>query len=160
MAIDKLFATNLIALNIISLNVLPVRAQGMFVETKEYVNAISSVEIQLTTDRQLMLEQFEINDRNAPGTSPEGRPHQYAFGISGSATETVMSSNVLMSTLATQIIDNCNSISSVSFGEWGTGLFWVYGLVPNGEVEFFKCREDHFHGGGYRDLVWGKSCPV
>ena len=91
---------------------------------------------------------------------PEGRPHQYAFGMGGSAVEAVMYSPVFSNTLATQIIDNCSSISSVSFGLWQSALVSVYGLMPNGEVEPFKCPEDHFHGGGYRDLVWGEYCSV
>ena len=156
---NRLFATVLTALNIISLNVLPVRAQGMIVETEECVNAISSVESQLQSDRQLSIEFSDMNDRNASGTPPEGRPHQYAFGMGGSAVEAVMYSPVLLNTLATQIIDNCNSISSVSFGLWQSGLVSVYGLLPNGEVEPFKCPEDYeFNPDTDRDLVWGEYC--
>lgn len=47
----------------------------MVVETEECMNTISSVESQLTTGRQLTLEQSEINNRNVNGTPPEGRPH-------------------------------------------------------------------------------------
>ena len=157
---NRVLGVGLIVSNIALLNASPVRAQGMVVETEECVNAIASVENQLVTDRQLTLEMSEINVRNASGTPPEGRPRQYAFGMSGSAVEAVMSSGVLLDNLATQIIDNCNSISSVRFAQWGSGWFWVFGLMPNGEVEFFECPEDHFHGGGYRDLVWGESCPT
>ena len=99
--------------------------------TEECVNAISSVESQLKNDRDLTIEFSPINDRNASGTPPEGRPHQYAFVMRGSAVEGVMNSLVLLDTLATRTIDNCNSISSVSFGQSGTGWFGVFGLMPD-----------------------------
>ena len=157
---NKLFATSVMILPLALLNVLPIQARSIVVETEECVQAIASVENQLVTDRQLKIEMSEISDRNISGIPPKGRPHQYAFGISGKAVEAVMNSPVLLDNLATQIIDNCSSVSSISFGQWRTGWFWVFGLMPNGEVEMFSCPEDHFHGGGYRDLVWGESCPV
>lgn len=60
-----------------------------------------------------------------------------------SAVEGVLRSPVLLDTLATQIIDNCDSISSVSFGLWQSGFVGVIGLLPNGEVDFFQCPEDY-----------------
>jgi hypothetical protein len=121
---NKLFTFGLIALNITSINVLHVRAQGMVVETKECVSAISEAENQLRGVRQLTLELSEIDNGNVSDT-PEGRPNQYAFGLKGEGTRSVFNSPVLMNTIATRIIDNCNSISSVSFGEWGTGWLIV-----------------------------------
>ena len=156
---NRVLSVGLIVSNIVLLNALPVRAQGMVVATEECVGAISSVESQLKSDRDLTIEFSQINDRNAYGTPPEGRPHQYAFGMSGSAVEGVMSSPVLLNTLTTQIIDNCDSISSVSFGLWQSGLVSVYGLLPSGEVEPFKCPEDYeFNPDTDRDLVWGEYC--
>ena len=67
---NKLFATSLITLGIILSNVSLVRAQGMVVETEECVGAISSVESQLKSDRDLTIEFSQINDRNASGTPP------------------------------------------------------------------------------------------
>ena len=156
----KLFTASLIAFGVASIDASLVWGQGMVVETKECINAIASGETQLQNERALTIELSKINENKISGTSPESRPHQYAFGMSRGAVENVMYSPVLLDTLATKIISSCNSISSVSFALWGTGWFWVFGLMPNGEVEFFKCPEDHFHGGGYRDLVWGESCPV
>ena len=153
----RFLTVSFIISNTVLLNVLPVRAQG--VETPECTNAVSSVESQLKSDRDLIIEQSEINNRNAPGTPPEGRPNQYAFGMSGSAAEGVMSSPVLLNTLATQVIDNCSSISSVSFGLWQSGWVSVFGLLANGEVEPFKCPEDYeFNPLTDRSLVWGELC--
>ena len=108
----------------------------------------------ITGDYRYLLWREWNSDRNASGTPPEGRPHQHAFGMSGSAVETVLSSPVLLDTLTTQIINNCNSVSSVSFGLWQSGFVVVYGLMPNGEVEFFKCPEDfEYNPDTDRDLV-------
>lgn len=156
----KLLTTGLIAFNIALTDASFIYGQGMVVETKECINAIASVESQLQNERALTIELSEISDRYISGTPPEGRPHQYVFGMGGGAVETVMNSPVLLNSLASRIISNCNSISSVSFAQYRSGWFWVFGLMPSGKVEFFRCPEDHFHGGGYRDLVWGESCPV
>ena len=156
---NRFLTIGLIVSNTALLNASSLTAQGMVVETEECVNAISSVESQLQSDRNITLEQSEINNRNAPGTPPEGRPNQYAFGMGGSAVEGVMSSPVFLNSLATQVIDNCSSISSVSFGLWQSGFVSVYGLLPSGEVEPFKCPEDYeFNPDTDRDLVWGEYC--
>ena len=66
----------------------------------------------------------------------------------------------MLNTFATEIINECNSISSVDFGVWQSSLIGIYGLMPDGDVKLFKCSEGHFHGGGFRDLVWGELCSV
>lgn len=155
----KFFTANLIFLDILLFSVLPLTAQSIDTESEECKNAIAEVENQLQS-AGVTLEFSDFNDRNAPGIPPEGRPNQYAFGMSGNGVMTVLGSPVLLDTHATQIVNNCSSVSSVSFGQWQSGLVGVFGLMPNGEVELFKCPEDHFHGGGYRDLVWGEFCST
>lgn len=157
---NKCFAISLIALNIASFNVLPIQAQNMVVETEECVKAITSGENQLRAVRQLTLELSEIDNGNVSGTPPEGRPNQHAFGLKGEKASSVLSSPVLMNTIATRIIDNCNSISSVSFGVWQTGWLVVYGLIENEGVKIFKCPEDYnYDPETDRDLIWGEFCP-
>ena len=104
-----------------------------------------------------------MNDGNAPGTPPEGRPNQYKIGMSESAIGAVMSSPVILGNLTTQIINNCDSVNSVSYGAWQSDWIQVYGLMPNDEVKIFECPEVYFAGNEnrqYRDLVWGKHCSL
>lgn len=115
---NKLLATGLAALGITLFNALSIKAQGMVVETQECINAISSVESQLQSDRDLTIEFSEVYNGSMDGTPPEGRPNQYVFGMNGSAVETVMNSGVLLDNLATQIISNCNSISLNHSNNW------------------------------------------
>ena len=114
----------------------------------------------MQSDRDLSFKFLNINDSNAFETAPKGRPNQYAFRMSGNAVNTVMSSPVLLNTLATGIINNYNSASSVNFDMWQSGLTQVYGLIQNGELKPFKCPKNYLYGGGYKNLVLGEHCPV
>lgn len=156
---NGLLAINLIVLDIILLSVLPLEAQNLNTETEGCRKAIKRVENQLQTDRQLTIELSEMSDSNASIAPFEDRPHKYIFGIGGNAASSVMSSPVFSKSLATQIINNCDSVSSVSFGLWQTGWHEIYGLMPNGEIKIFECPED-FDVPYYKDFEWGESCSL
>ena len=50
-----------------------------------------------------------------------------------------MNSSKLLTSIATPIIDSCDSISLVSFSVYKTHWYQHFGLMPNGKVEEFKC---------------------
>lgn len=155
---NKFFAAGLIVLDILLFSSLPLTAQSIDAETEKCENAIASVESQLQAGRQLTIELSEI--RNVTYSDyPEGRANQYTLAMDGNAVESVLNSSVLMNTLATGIIDRCNSVSLVSFGLYGSGYIVKYGLMNNGEVKIFQCPED-YDPPYYRDLVWGESCSI
>lgn len=124
--------------------------------------AIASVEQELQTVHQTKIELSEMNDNNASNTPFENRPNQYVFGLTGK----VLQSPETLNSLATQIINNCNSVSSVSFGAWQSDWIQIFGLMSNDKVEMFSCPrppgssppspEDE----QYRELVWGEHCSL
>lgn len=70
-----------------------------------------------------------------------------------------MSSPVLMTSLAKQIINNCNSISAVSFNVYQTDNTRFYGLTSDKKVESFDCPADYDDYPIYpRKLTWGEYC--
>lgn len=166
---NKLLATSLIVLDIISLKVLPLQAQNINSESKECQSAIASVEDRLKTGRQLTIEMSEMSDANASITPFKDRPNKYILGIGGNAAPSVMGSPVFSKSLATQIINNCDSVSSVSFGLWQSGWVNEYGLMSDGKIKIFECPKgfDDYPkvtADGeieyFRDFKWGESCSM
>ncbi|WP_019504869.1 hypothetical protein [Pleurocapsa sp. PCC 7319] len=154
---NKSFVVTSLMLGIFSCNTPPPQAQNINLDNKICEDAIASVEGQLKADHQLTIEISETINHSYPD-GPEGRPNQYRLGIRGNAANSVMESDVLLNSLATQIINNCNSISLVSFGVYQTDYILDYGLISKGKVEKFQCPED-FDGLPYkRDFQWGESC--
>ena len=139
-----------------------ITSQNTDTEPEECSEAIASVEQQLQTVHQTTIELSQMNDNNASITPFEDRPNQYKFGLRGS----VLQSPETLNTLATQIINNCNSVSSVSFGAWQSDMIQIYGLMPDGKVKVFECPrplgssppspEDE----QYTELVWGEHCSL
>ena len=57
----------------------------------------------------------------------------------GPATLSVLYSDKFLTRIAKDIIDNCSSISMVTFGEYGTDHIATYGLFKNSKVVAFEC---------------------
>ena len=89
---------------------------------------------------------------------PQGRPHIQSFYLQGAGVESIMNSSELLASIATPIINNCNSVSLVSFGAFGTDWIEDFGLMSTGKVQRFYCPsgfEAPFHPRPFR---WGESC--
>lgn len=156
---NKLFNVGVIVSNIFLLYALPIKAQNISNESQECQTAIASVEKQLKTNRQLKINASVIEKLKYYPDHPRSRPNQYGFGISGEAARSVMSSPVLINSLAKQIINNCDSIGAVSFNLYRTGATQLHGLMPNEKVKFFKCPADFDDYDVYpRMLKWGEFC--
>lgn len=167
----KFFATNLIFLDILLFSVLPLtaqRPQAIEPESELCRSAIASVENQLKSDRNLTIELSQIERLQYHPDHPEGRPNGYKVGMKGDAAFSVLGSPVLLNSLSTEIINNCNSVSLADFGIYQTGNVRTFGLMSNGEVEEFQCPADYddypiLGSDGQlqfypRDLTWGESC--
>ncbi len=156
---NKLFTAGLIISNVLWLNIESTQAQDITSETKKCRSAIASVEKQLKTNHQLKINISLINKHKYYPEHPQGRPNIYGFSMSGDAARSVMSSPVLINSLAKQIINNCNSISVVSFNIYQTDITQYYGLVSDNKVDSFKCPKDYDDYPIYpRELSWGEFC--
>lgn len=89
---------------------------------------------------------------NAELVSSDRRDHQYksgpinrsqiqTFSLTGPASEDIMTSPVMQSQIAAQLIQNCSNIGLVRFGISETDWFEDYGLMHGGMVKAFRCVE-------------------
>jgi hypothetical protein len=80
---------------------------------------------------------------------------------SGKVTD-FMSSPMLQKAMAKTIIMSCPSISSVSFGQFGTDWGAIYGSIGiRDNVVEFTCPDGYEHGrGGGRKLKWVQFCSL
>ena len=163
LVMNKPLTVGLIVLISLSLfGCLRITSQNTNTEAEKCSEAIAEVEQQLQTVHQTKIELSQMNDNNASITPFEDRPNQYEFGLRGD----VLQSPETLNSLATQIIDNCDSVSSVSFGAWQSDMIQIYGLIPDGKVSMFECPlppgssppspEDE----QYTELVWGEHCSL
>lgn len=83
---------------------------------------------------------------------PTNRPFSYQFGLRGPATESILNSDKFLTIIATDIINNCPSISMVAFGEYQTDHGGAYGLFKNNTVAAFECVDP----GTTIKLSWGQ----
>ncbi|MDJ0724203.1 MAG: hypothetical protein QNJ38_03740 [Prochloraceae cyanobacterium] len=121
-------------------------------------DAVASVEKQLNKIDRVKVESSEILNQNYP-YHPKGRPNNYKLVISGDEANAVMNNDILLNSLATQIINNCDSISLVRFNLYFTGYILEYGLMPDGTVKKFQCPAGFKIGEPYpRPLEWGEQC--
>ncbi len=83
---------------------------------------------------------------------PINKTSAYQFVFRGG--EDILRSPILMKTLASQVLQNCNEPGTVTFGLDQTDAFAVYGVVK-GRVQAFNCYE----GDGIRfpkQMPWGQ----
>ncbi|MFM7364245.1 MAG: hypothetical protein ACKO11_07055 [Cuspidothrix sp.] len=70
---------------------------------------------------------------------PNNRPFSHIFGLTGSATQSILSSEKFLTIITKDIINKCPSISMVEFAEHQTDHIATYGLLKNNKVTWFKC---------------------
>jgi hypothetical protein len=106
-----------------------------------------------------------VNSSDYPDRAA-GRSQRYQFLITGSGVYDLFNSPKFMTDIATPIIQNCPTVSSVDFGRYRSGAAAIIGLFPNGEIKFFKCAEDFgIHPGrssnNTRKIEWGmRFCSI
>ena len=143
-------------MSLVSCNVFPQKDTNS--EKQSCEDAIASVERQLQ-ERQLTVGISKKNNYNYPD-HPKGRPDSYSFGIGGNTAASTISLDELLNSIATEIINSCDSISQVGFGVFQTDNLVNYGLMPNGKVEKFQCPADFAGYPSEREFKWGEFCSL
>ena len=82
---------------------------------------------------------------------PASRPFSYGFYLAGPATESILNSDKLLTTIANDIINKCSSISIVDFGKHQTDWGVTYGLLSNNKIGSFQCINPNYS----KKLNWG-----
>jgi hypothetical protein len=102
------------------------------------------------------VKNFDISDRYI--NFPSSRTRGYFFAINGGGSRTIINSTKLLSGITQNIINNCQSVSLVSFGEYATEENLSFGLMPNGEIKEFECDYPNSETG---KVNWGYiNCNV
>jgi len=138
--------------------------ENIVANTSQCDLAVASVENQLTSGRSLQIEMSEkVSGDELFGKPPAERPERHSFGMSGDAVSSVMGSPVFLNSLATEIINDCDTVSAVSFNLWQSDYIEVFGLKDGQNVERFTCSLEGYdpydpetHKG--RKPSWGDNC--
>ncbi|PSB01105.1 hypothetical protein C7B64_20010 [Merismopedia glauca CCAP 1448/3] len=89
---------------------------------------------------------------------PAGRPLEYSFFIAGEGWNNILSSFKLLTAISQNMINNCQSVSLVTFGpdvNTDAPIFDSFGLMPNGKVKLFECTSREDVGWGY---IFNPAC--
>ena len=129
-------------------------SQITFAQDSDCQNTISNSIRRIENARSTVVkvEQFKQSYQDYPTNRALG----YSFSLSGEGVLDVMSSKVFLTDISTQIISNCQSISSVSFSQYRTDWVGTFGLMKNRKVEPFECLPPE-RG---RELSWGKRICI
>ena len=128
----------------------PVKAE----ESQSCTASIANAQKQIETGRSLeaLIRVFDVS--KSYSDYPQDRSAGYSFALKGKAASTVIRSPKFMKSIATDVIQNCRSVSMVTFVVWETDNIATFGLFPSGKVEGFQCVEFDRHGSR---TVWGKQ---
>ena len=127
-------------------------------------NAIANAKNRLQKIPNVLVEQvWTRNNKENYSDFPQGRPIEYIFYLTGSkhngrmievGIKKVENSPQFLKFISQDIINKCNSVSSVSFGNvLSPGCGRIFGLMPDGTVNEFQ-DVDVSSG---RQLKWGES---
>ena len=84
---------------------------------------------------------------------PNHRHFSYSLALMGPGTENVLNSPVFLKNITTNIISNCKDIGMVRFGIYATDHARSFGLMNDGNVRGFQCKESS--GSNSQEFPWG-----
>lgn len=104
--------------------------------------AVQSVRSQIQTGRNLeVLPAIPRNISASYPDAPQGRPDGYVISFRGVESQNILNSPQFMTTLARQIINQCENVGLVTFGVANSGDVVSFGLMPDGSIISFRCLE-------------------
>jgi hypothetical protein len=134
---------------------LPTQAQVNRGQAQKCNAAVLAGKQRLETGRNLQVEIRRVNlSQNYPD-HPANRPFNYQFVMKGKPAEAVMNSPKLMTAIAAEVIQACNSVSRVTFALANSGWYHSLGLGVNGKLIWFECLDPR--PGSNQKLPWGKQ---
>lgn len=154
----QLLATGLIVLNTLAILNLPslVKAES---KPRDCAISLTAVQNRLTRDRdvEITMRSFDISE-GFPD-HPDNRPIAYQFLLRGGAAESIMRSRQFQKAIAIDIIENCGSVGSVTFGLSGSGWIQTVGILPSGKIDTFECLDPPRRDSSASNskLIWGQE---
>ena len=110
--------------------------------TPTCAEAKASAQRRLAGIRNLTVKIETLDFSTAYPDHPEGRSDNYMVSMQGKAVSSVMNSPLLMKTIASDVLNACDTIGMVTFGQANSGWFQRVGMFADGMIDFFKCAED------------------
>lgn len=130
----------------------PVQAQADVVESK-CSSAIAQAHSRLEKGRNLQVVKTVIYQLDEGYTDyPKNSPYGIAFGMEGSAALNVLHSGKLMTTIAKDLISQCDSLSAVVFNRYRTDHNVSLGVI-DGKVQGLECYPPQSHR--VSKIPWG-----
>ncbi|MDH6066672.1 hypothetical protein [Umezakia ovalisporum] len=155
MNVHPFIATGLIATHSIICISLPTLAQN--IKSISGCNtALRLAKNQIQNNRKVkVVNIYQSNIAENYKLYPKNRPHSYAFGLEGAATESILISGRFLTSITENIISNCPSVSMVSFGLNHSDYVVTYGLLKANRIKFFECINDYSNKSLTQKLPWG-----
>lgn len=121
----------------------PLQAQEMVSPpvTPSCTATLTNAQKRLESGRQLKVGVTSNDVTQSYADHPSNRPFEYTFVLRGPANRAVMHSPKFIATIATDVIQACETVSLVTFVVADTDHMYLLGLMPNGQVEAFDCLE-------------------
>ena len=137
--LNQIIATGLIITNIMFLFSSSAQAQARK-PSVECNAALQRAKKQIQKNRKVKVVYTGQEDISQHYKSyPTNRSFSYQFGLTGSATQSILNSQKFLTAIATDIINECPSISIIEFNEYRTDHVESYGLLGNNTIDIFKC---------------------
>ncbi|WP_287454549.1 hypothetical protein [Leptolyngbya sp. UWPOB_LEPTO1] len=128
-------------------------------EIRDCSIAVADAQKRLTKDGNLEVTMRSSDISEGSPDHPEHRPIAYEFFLRGSAAASIMHSRQFQKAIAIDIIENCSSVGSVTFGVSGSGWIQTVGILPSGKIDTFECldppRRDSSESNS--KLTWGQE---
>ena len=86
---------------------------------------------------------------------PVGRPYKLILSVNGEKAVNVMNSPVLLTSISTQIIENCDLIGAIDIGVHRTDYITTFGLMNEGSIQEFQCTFQNVKNPVRFPLSWG-----
>jgi hypothetical protein len=109
-------------------------------ETPECVAALQAAKRKIEKGRQIKVISITRHSTAQEYTDyPKDRPFGYNFSFDGLATNSIMSSEKLLTSISTNVIKSCRTVSIVKFGQDKTDWQHTFGLAEKNSIRFFEC---------------------
>jgi hypothetical protein len=121
---------------------LPVNAGSPIPSGKECDAALSTAKSNLLRIKDLKIVKVaksDLRQRVNEQEIPKGRSQDVTFNLTGRGAKNFMHSPKLMTAISANLINNCKSTASITYGYDRTDVFQIYGIFQDGTIQAFKC---------------------
>lgn len=151
------FSVALMHLTSIEANTFSINPKGYTKEINSCDAALENITKKISADNRrisVSIDPEEITETYS--RMPIDRPYRIKVVMRGDRRdiENVMYSEKLLTSITQTVIDNCNRVSIISYGQFRTDYIRKYGLTLSGKVQRFQCVDPKT--ARLQTLSWGQ----